>query len=252
MPSVNAPPGAPQPPSLRWLRQAVCFFAGLLCLLDAHAHLMVAQRGTLNLVGDGGYLVLSVPVSALRGFDDDGDGLMSGPELQAHAPAIRAQLVDGVQLLGNTGAVPLEGLLMTLSPADDRPDAPARQVVMLGRFTVSPDAPPYRLRVTLFGSAADESQIDLVVTRQAEKQLIRLHRGNDTQAVLPGRLAVLAEAFVMGLEHIASGPDHKGHLAPGPVRNTCAVLSPSTGSAWPPSFRGARCMWRLLCGSSRD
>ena len=208
MRGLNVPLVARQPPGLQWLRQAVCFFVGLLGLLDAHAHLMVAQRGTLNLVGDGGYLVLSVPVSGLKGFDDDGDGLMSSAELQAHAPAVRAQLLNGVQLLGATGAAPLEGLLMTLSPADDRPDAPARQIVMLGRFAMNPDAAPYRLRVALHGTAVGESQVDLVVTRQAERQLIRLRPGNDTQAVLPGRLVVLGEVFLLGLEHIASGPDH--------------------------------------------
>jgi hypothetical protein len=39
----------------------------------AYAHLMVAQRGTLNLVDNGAFMVISLPVTALAGTDDDGD-----------------------------------------------------------------------------------------------------------------------------------------------------------------------------------
>ena len=50
----------------------------LLCAIaPAQAHLMVAQHGTLNLVGDGVYMVLSLPVSAFAGSDDDGDDKLS-------------------------------------------------------------------------------------------------------------------------------------------------------------------------------
>ena len=52
------------------------------------AHLMEDQQGTLNIVGQRGYLVLSLPVSAISGADEDGDGLLSGAELQRRAPAI--------------------------------------------------------------------------------------------------------------------------------------------------------------------
>ena len=54
----------------------------------AHAHLVVSQRGTLNIVGDGAYMVLSLPVSALSGIDDDHDGLLSVNELRAHGASI--------------------------------------------------------------------------------------------------------------------------------------------------------------------
>ncbi|MFM8518205.1 MAG: hypothetical protein ACKODA_10080 [Nevskiaceae bacterium] len=37
------------------------------------AHLMEHQHGSLNLVEQRGYLVLSVPVSALSGVDDNRD-----------------------------------------------------------------------------------------------------------------------------------------------------------------------------------
>jgi hypothetical protein len=65
----------------QWL--LACLLAGS-ALSAAHAHLVVSQRGTLNIVGDGAYMVLSLPVSSLSGFDDDHDGLLSVDELRAH------------------------------------------------------------------------------------------------------------------------------------------------------------------------
>ena len=44
---------------------------GLLFVQSAQAHLMVAQRGTLNFVGTGGFVVMSLPVDAFTGIDDD-------------------------------------------------------------------------------------------------------------------------------------------------------------------------------------
>ena len=38
------------------------------------AHLMVAQHGTLNIVDDSVFMVLSLPVSAFEGLDDDPAG----------------------------------------------------------------------------------------------------------------------------------------------------------------------------------
>ena len=52
----------------------------LLCISTipvANAHLMVAQQGTLNVVDDGAFVVMSLPISAFSSVDDDGDGKLS-------------------------------------------------------------------------------------------------------------------------------------------------------------------------------
>ena len=73
---------------------ALC--GALLAAVSAQAHLMAAQKGTLNIVGDAAFLVLSVPVSALQGVDDDGDGALSVAELRAHTDTVRSQVQAGV------------------------------------------------------------------------------------------------------------------------------------------------------------
>lgn len=105
----------------RWKRCLLSLMA-LACLLNvqaAHAHLMVAQRGTLNIVGTGGYVVMALPVDAFTGVDDDGDGRMLIAEMRAHTRQIEAQVFQGLQLMGDTGPRPLQGLMLNLSPDDN-------------------------------------------------------------------------------------------------------------------------------------
>jgi hypothetical protein len=170
----------------------------LLALLGtpaAQAHLMVAQQGTLNLVGDGAYLVLSLPVAAFQGFDDDGDGRLSARELQAHLPALQAQVRQRVQLLDAHGALPLEGLMLSLSPEDDAPGAPAVQLVVLGRFALADRLAPASLRVQAYGSAPAERELRVQVTRMGRSETLRLTPEAPQQALLRWPLVAWAEAL---------------------------------------------------------
>ena len=45
--------------------------------MTGSAHLMVPENGTLNFVDDNVYVVLSLPISAFKGVDDDNDGHVS-------------------------------------------------------------------------------------------------------------------------------------------------------------------------------
>ncbi len=81
---------------------------GLAALPAAQAHLMVAQRGTLNIVGDGGFMVLSLPVSAFSGVDDDGDGKLSMAEFSTHRSNIISAVTRDVQMLDEQGPRPLD------------------------------------------------------------------------------------------------------------------------------------------------
>ena len=106
------------------LRLTALWFA-LLWMAPVQAHLMAAQKGTLNIVNDAAFLVLSVPVSALKGVDDDGDGALSKAELTTHADAIRAQVKAGVERLGPDGALPLQLMMLDIAPVENAPTAAA-------------------------------------------------------------------------------------------------------------------------------
>jgi hypothetical protein len=192
--------------------------AGLLSLATvscAYAHLMVAQRGTLNIVGDGAFMVLSLPVSAFSGVDDDRDGKLSTVEFVAHRLEIIAAVTRNVQLLDAQGARPLEGLMLSLAPPDDAPHSPATQLVVLGRFALpagTTDAATLdsslRFRVTLFGKATLERSFQITVTRKLDKQLMTVTPDHSQRALLPSRLSVFTNYVELGAEHIVTGFDH--------------------------------------------
>jgi hypothetical protein len=180
---------------------AVCWvgrsgLAGLLALLSvlpAQAHLMVAQQGTLNIVGDGAFMVLSLPASAFPDADDDRDGRLSREELQAHASDIQARVLAQVKLTDTRGSRPLQGLLLDLSPADDAPRAPASQLIVLGRFDLAGSQGPVTMTMGLFGSGAGERAHTVTVTRKPDVQHLDFDPGHTARAVLPPSWAAWAD-----------------------------------------------------------
>lgn len=214
----------------------------LLGASPAQAHLMAAQKGTLNLVGDAAFLVLTVPVSALKEVDDNGDGGLTQAELGRHVEAVRTQVQAGVQVRSGAGALPLQLMMLDVSPPDNALAAPASHLVVLGRFQLpaatrstgasgQPTARPLTLDFTLFGTAESEQQLDFTITRQKETQWLRFTPERSTQTLLPGSWAVLADYVRAGVEHILTGFDHLLFLL--------VVLS--AGWGWRQSLLGLTC-----------
>jgi len=192
-------------------RRLACL--GLLCaglVAPAQAHLMPAQHGTLNLVGDGAYLVLSVPAAALDGADPDRDGSLSVPELQAGWSGVAERIQHSVQLLEAGAARPLEGLILTPTPESDLPGAPLTQVVVMGRFALaSPGSDaPLQFRLLAYDPDAARSRVQLRVTRGAETSVLWLGPAAPLRGLFPSRGEVWSESLSLGLRHILGGYDH--------------------------------------------
>jgi hypothetical protein len=186
---------APATPAARlaWTGALAALMLVLLCAASAaSAHLMVAQRGTLNFVGTGAFLVLSLPVSAFDGVDDDGDGRLSFAELKAHRAAIEATVVGRVRLADAHGVLPLQGVMLSLSPPDDAPasaSAPAAQLVVMGRYALPRDAAEMaalQWAMPLFGRQPGEQHLVLNVTRGTQQQELLLRPGQAAARLLPG------------------------------------------------------------------
>jgi hypothetical protein len=175
---------------------------------SAHAHLMPQQQGTLNIVGDGAFLVLSIPVSAFRGVDDDGDGRLTLAELKAHYATLEADILRRISLRDPQGPRPLQGLMVTLVAPDDKPGAPATQLVLLGRFALASPERALTMQTTLFGSGRGENLLSIRVTRGKQSQLLRLTSDRSEHLLFPAAIQVAAEYLVQGLQHIAFGADH--------------------------------------------
>ena len=189
-------------------RKIAAALLGLLWAHSAAAHLMPAQHGTLNMVGTGGFMVLSLPVSALTGVDANGNGSLEASELQAASDAIEQQVFAGVQLLDDRGPRPLEGLLYSLSPDSDEPGALVHQLVVMGRFALEGAQGPLRFKQQLYGKASNEQRTELTVTQGKQRSLLMLDAAHPERRVFPTRWQVFVDATVMGVRHILSGPDH--------------------------------------------
>jgi len=142
--------------------------AALLQAPAAFAHLMPPQRGTLNIVGGSAYLVLSLPVSAFAGVDDDGDGLLSVQEFATHRSDMLSAVRRHVQLRDARGALPVDGLMASPATPHDAPSAPFSQVIVLGRFDVSGSTGGHCLQVRLFGTGERERSLVIGVTANGD------------------------------------------------------------------------------------
>jgi hypothetical protein len=199
----------------RWQQAVRWCGLGLLwlCLvgpLSAQAHLMVAQRGTLNVVGDGVFMVLSLPVSALPGVDDDGDGLLSVEELRVHRRTIALALQRGLVLRDEQGPRTLDGLIVSLSPADESSGQPAAQLVVMGRFGQVHPEQGMRFVLSLFGRTAAEQTFQVTATRanKTEAHLMVLSPDRPDQALFPSAWTVARDFVQLGAAHILTGADH--------------------------------------------
>jgi hypothetical protein len=173
---VSARGAAPRPGHARRLTSAAVTTLLLVAAApaDVSAHLMVAGHGTLNIKDAGAWFVVSVPVTALAGVDDDGDGRLALAELAAHNGAIEAQVAAGLGLRDDGGERPIQGLLINPSPEHGRPDEPVTHVVALGRFAPAPARGALRFRATLFGGPPADQTLQVKVARGPETDSVTL------------------------------------------------------------------------------
>ena len=200
-----------------WFKQALALLvSGFMALTAAQGHLIVDQKGTLNFVDDGAFLVISLPVTAFEGTDEDSDGRLSFAEMARHTVAIQRQIRDRVRLIDVSGAKPLEGLLINLSVADDAPSAPATHLVAMGRFALGSPAGQInkglfegsRFEASLFGRTEAEQTLTITLKRGQQTQLLLLSPEHPSGRVFPPTWQVFVDFVLLGAEHVLSGFDH--------------------------------------------
>lgn len=178
------------------------------CTTSAQAHMMVSQQGTLNLLGDGAFMVMSLPVSAFVGVDDDGDGKLSAAELRTHQANIIATIHRGLSLRDAEGVRPLQGLMVNLASPDETPDAPSEQLVALGRFALTEPGQRLQLRFDLFGTEQSEQSFQIKVLRGGESQWLVLNPSQPERTLFAPKGEIFLDFVQSGALHIFTGLDH--------------------------------------------
>ena len=144
----------------------------LFCLPPfAHAHMMVAQHGTLNVVGDGAFLVLSMPASAFTEADIDKDGYLSETEFSNHRVSIATVIEENLLLKDASGSCALQGIM--LSPVSDHGTTSglSSQVIVMGRFALNDPEAQHSFEVGAFGEGEGEDQYKITATQPSQNRL---------------------------------------------------------------------------------
>jgi len=140
----------------------------------SEAHVMVAQNGTLNVMEDGVFMVLSLPVSAFEGIDNDKNGLLSKDEFNRNRSLIAAAIIDGVLLSDESGVLPLQGMMLSPvihhEPQSKSHNSLASQIVVMGRFPLTESSEDLQFFINLFGKEKSEQLIKIAVTRKQDQQ----------------------------------------------------------------------------------
>ena len=109
----------------KWLSAWLLVAHTLLSAPCALAHVVSAGAGAVNLRAQDAVVLIGVPVSVLRGVDDDGDGLLQPQEIKAHRSEILDQLARGFSLtVGGQVAEVREAYLMVSVHAEDGVSTP--------------------------------------------------------------------------------------------------------------------------------
>jgi hypothetical protein len=189
-----------------WLALALLIGGGA----PASAHLLPAQTATMNVVGDTAYFVVSVPLSALRGIDDDRSEGVSQIEIGRHSQDIAAQFDKHFHVSSN-GIAGQPLMTMAWSPQTEGPPADSAYVVVLHseRFAGPPQSPV--VSTDLFGTRAGETQMTMTAKRDKREdsaEVAILRPGAQSHMFFRGGFATFADFIRVGIEHILSGPDH--------------------------------------------
>lgn len=172
----------------------------------ARAHLVSAQRASVHVVGQGAYLVWSVPVSALKAAGGAAD--LSLDDLKGRAPEIEEEIARGIQLTDASGPLPLEGVMISLTRSSASWPVRGNQVVVVGRFALRNPAGPFRIATSLFGRGPGEDRFDLVFHRGDTRDLLVLSADHPSAELGESVWRRFLTYVMLGMEHILTGADH--------------------------------------------
>ena len=134
-------------------------FLSLLWASQASAHLMVAQTGVLNIVGDDVFMALSIPVSALENVDQDHDQEVSLFEFNSRRNEIITQIQTAIGLETKGSPAVLHDLRLVPVRPHGGDSVYISQLIVLGRFELNDGMKALNFRMSLFGRNPEESSM---------------------------------------------------------------------------------------------
>ncbi len=186
-------------------------FGLLIVPKPALCHLMPENTGTVHVVGNSAFVVVSIPVSAFHGITTEADGALTAADLRLSNQTMRGQFDAHFQIRdASLGGQPvLTWILMPQGGQDPQLGAARTSyVVVMHRVNFSGEPRHLYLHTDFFVANRRDKMLTLKVSRDKEVQMLALTPGAVHFKLLPGKLDLLATFIATGIDHILTGPDH--------------------------------------------
>lgn len=175
----------------------------------ARAHLMPQGQGSIRVEGATVTIFVAVPVAALTGFDDDGDGLLSADEASRHRAVLSPQIDRLLQVSdgGTPGRVTFEDFVVDPSDIDGMLITEHVGVMRRIRFK----APVQRLTLradTFVHAGPGDQQLTVEASTGERNDVAVLSPHRPEYRFFKTRLETLGGFVLVGAEHILLGFDH--------------------------------------------
>lgn len=150
----------------------------------SYAHLMPMQRGTLNLINNAAFMVLSLPLSAFESLDDNADNTVSMAEFNQHRTDIIAAINANVVMYSDSTKLILQDVIVSPVQSHHGVENELSQVTVMGKFSLLQSYSNLRFENTLYGNSADEQRLSITVTQPNDKkQQIQLSKNAPSAAL---------------------------------------------------------------------
>lgn len=139
--------------------------------VQASAHLMVAQHGTLNIIDNNAFMVLSLPISGFENIDDNNNGEISMIEFNSHRAAITFQVRKHIKMRDEQGNIVLEEIILSPVISHDDESQSISQLTILGKFNLRNNSDNLVFQADIYGKAETEKHLALTAKRKAKSQI---------------------------------------------------------------------------------
>ena len=191
------------------------FVLVLLCSTQASAHLMPAGRGTINVIGDKAYVVMSLPVVTFDEVPACKDGQLDAAQLKANKSAIEDAV--GAHLRVQTGGqdARFEQILLNLPGGfgHHSSDEPEIIVMVVARFPSAPQA--IGLSLERWAQGAEPIKVQATITeggKTVRSEIGILSEHTTSYEFFASKAQTLERWVGRGAMHLGGGVDHLAFL----------------------------------------
>lgn len=150
------------------IKSTIAVLTLFLLPLASYGHLMPVNRGTLNVLGDNIFMVLSLPTLSFSFIDENDDGKISQTEFKRNHQSLIQHVKKNVVLLGKSRKIELKDIMLTpvLSHKDK---SVIEQFTVMGKYSIfSDDRDQLYFSSSLSSSGSSQQDLALFLIEKAK------------------------------------------------------------------------------------